>query len=109
MLRAGTAAIVPTSLRSSGWTGTSAFVDARLLRSPEGFAGDPQKFPDWRSMLTCYLGAIDERYRSLIAATEQATTPILNAGLSGDGAQLSTQLYYVLTVLNSGEALDKCR
>ena len=66
MLRAGTAAIVPTSLRSSGWTGTSAFVDARLLRSPEGFAGDPQKFPDWSFKLKAYLGAIGVRCQTMI-------------------------------------------
>ena len=50
-------------------------VDARLLRTPEGFPGDPQKFPDWRSKLKAYLGAIDERYRGLLATTEKATKP----------------------------------
>ena len=44
----------------------------------------------------------------MIALTEQSTQPILNVGLSGDEAQLSTQLYYVLVMLSSGAALDKC-
>ena len=45
----------------------------------------------------------------MIAITEQATSPIRNLGLSGDEAQLSAQLYYVLVMLSSGAALDTRR
>ena len=83
-------------------------MDTRLLGRPEGFSSDPQKYPDWSFKLKAYLGAINVRYQAMIALVEQSTQPILNVGLSGDGAQLSTQLYYVLVMLSSGAALDKC-
>ncbi len=83
-------------------------VDTLLLGRPENFAGDPQRFPDWSSKLKAYLGAIDVRYQATIAIAEHATGPIFNAGLCNEEAQLSTQLYYVLVMLSSGAALDKC-
>ena len=84
-------------------------MDIRLLGKPEGFSGDPQKFPDWSFKLKAYLGAIDVRYQTMIDITEQATSPILKIGPSDDEAQLSIQLYHVLVMLSSGAALDEFR
>ncbi len=85
-----------------------SLVDTRLLGKPENFTGDPQKYPDWSFKLKAYLGAIDVRYQVLMANVEQSNGPLLNIGLSDEEAQLSTQLYYVLVMLSSGAALDKC-
>ena len=87
--------------------GPPSLVDSRLLGKPESFTGDPQKYPDWSFKLKAYLGAIDVRYQALMAHVEQSNGPLLNAGLSDEEAQLSTQLYYVLVMLSSGAALDK--
>ncbi len=104
------AASIPTSSARTSTLpqGAPGLVDTRLLGKPEGFLCDPAKFPDWSFKLKAYLGAIDVRYQAMIAIVEQATAPILNVGLSSEEAQLSTQLYYVLVMLSSGAALDKC-
>ena len=86
----------------------ASLVDTRLLGKPENFSGDPQKYPGWSFKLKAYLGAIDVRYQALMAHVEQSSGPLLNVGLSPEEAQLSTQLYYVLVMLSSGAALDKC-
>ena len=43
-----------------------------------------------------------------MANVEQSNGQLLNVGLPPEEAQLSTQLYYVLVMLSSGPALDKC-
>jgi hypothetical protein len=88
--------------------GPPSLVDTRLLGKPENFTGDPQKYPDWSFKLKAYLGAIDVRYQALMANVEQSNGPLLNVGLPPEEQQLSTQLYYVLVMLSSGPALDKC-
>ncbi len=76
--------------------------------SGEPRAGDPQGLPDWGFKHKAYFGAIDMRYQAVIAVMEQAAGPILNAGRSNEEGQFSTQFYYVLVMLSSGAALDKC-
>ena len=82
----------PPRTASPRGVSTSSLVDTRLLGKPEGFTGDPQKYPDWSFKLKPYLGAIDVRYQAMISLVEQSTQPILNVGLSADEAQLSTPL-----------------
>jgi hypothetical protein len=107
--RLAMSASIPTITRTStSLQRRSSLVDTRLLGKLEGFSGDRQKFPAWSFKFKDYPSAIDVRYQTMIAITEQATSPILHIGLSDDEVQLSTKFYYALVMLSSGAALDKC-
>ena len=97
-----------TPVGKSGSTREHGLVDTRILGKPDQFAGDGMKYPDWSFKLKSYMGAVDVRYQALMLSCENSTVPVLNAIMSGEEAQLSTQLFYVLVMLTSGSALDKC-
>ena len=83
-------------------------MDTRVIGKPDAFNGEGHKFPDWAFKLKAYMGAVDPRYQQSMAAAEASGTALLNDTMESHDAALSTQLYYVLVMLTSGPALDKC-
>ena len=104
-LAAGIPAGTPPTTTS---TVTAGLVDTRILGRPESFSGETTKYPDWSFKLKSYMGAVDQRYQILMNQAESSSVAVLNVAMNPDEAQLSTQLYYVLVMLTSGPALDKC-
>jgi len=85
-----------------------ALVDTRVLGKPDHFSGDATKFADWSFKLKAYMAAIDHRYQSCFAIAESSAAPVLIVNLDPAEAALSTQLYYVLVMLVTETALNKC-
>ncbi len=50
----------------------------------------------------------DARYQQMMQDAECSTVPLLNATIGQEETQLSTQLFYMLVMLTSGPASDKC-
>ncbi|CAK0795275.1 unnamed protein product [Prorocentrum cordatum] len=83
-------------------------VDTRVMGKPGEFAGDVTMFAEWSFKMRSYLGAVDHRYQGKLMDAEQSQVTIRSATMEPDIARLSTQLYYILVMITSGSALDKC-
>ena len=82
-------------------------VDTRLIGKPQSYDGDPTKFPDWSFAMKSYMSALNPAYQALLNV-EASQVPMRNASLDPENAALGTQLYYVLVMLCTGSALNKC-
>ena len=79
-----------------------------MLGKPDGYAGDASKFPDWSFKLKSYMAALDHRYQEFFNIAENSAAPVMNVSMDAEQAALSAQLYYVLVMLVTETALNKC-
>ena len=82
-------------------------LDTRVLGKPQAFDGDTARYSDWSFVLKSYMSAVDPAYTEAFREIEASEVSMVNATLSADDVDLSTQLYYVLVMLTSGPALTK--
>ena len=83
-------------------------VDTRLIGKPQSYDGDASRFADWAFVFKAYMSALDPAYQDAFEEIEGSQVPVLNATLPDKDVHLSTQLYYVLVMLCTGPALNKC-
>ena len=81
-------------------------IDTRIIGKPDTFDGQ-KGWKDWSIVLKSYAGAINPNLQSLMERAAQSTTPVLNASLPHDQAQLSAQLYYILIMVCKSTALTR--
>ena len=82
-------------------------VDTRLMGKPKNFSGREEDWHHWAVTMRAYSGAISERLLFLMDEAETAEN-VANAALESErDKELSTQLYYILTMLLEGKAADK--
>jgi hypothetical protein len=98
----------PVGAAAGGPARAKGLVDTRLIGKPQGYDGDASRFADWAFVLKAYMSALDPRYQDAFTEIETSEVPVLNATLTEEDVSLSTQLYYVLVMLCTGPALNKC-
>ena len=84
-------------------------IDTRLIGKPKPFSGKEAEWQGWSLILRAYAGAVSTRLLQLMEETElHPEEDCSNAAfLSGEDRDLSSQLYFILTMLCEGRAQDK--
>ena len=82
-------------------------VDTRLLSKPEAFTGKDTDWPQFALLTRAYVGAISPRMFELLRRAENPEESLDRVDLDPGDELLDSQLYYVLTMLIKGSALDK--
>ena len=83
-------------------------IDTKVLGKSDHCNGDPTRFGDWSFKIKSYMDALGSGYQQLFAEAEQSAVPILNATRDSTEATLNAQPYFVLVMLSTDTALDKC-
>ena len=94
------------SRTSSAYSNPVPAIDTRIIGKPDTFDGH-KGWKDWSIVLKSYAGAINPNLQLLMEQAAQAASPMLNATLSHDQAQLSAQLYYILVMVCKSTALTR--
>ena len=82
-------------------------VDTRLMGKPRNFSGKEEDWAQWAMTTRAYAGAVSARLLLLMDQCEIQDSPS-NVSLTEDSdRELSTQLYYIITMLLEGKAADK--
>ena len=86
----------------------NSLVDTRLIGKHRNFAGKEEDWPSWSTTVRAYTGAVSERLLLIMDEAEGEERLPTNLTLSADGDRgLSTQLYYILTMLLEGNVSEK--
>ncbi|CAK0865658.1 unnamed protein product, partial [Prorocentrum cordatum] len=86
---------------------TNILIDTRVLGKPSDFNGEPGTWRDWSAIFRAYASACEPALKDAMDRAEHADTPVLNATLPDDQVRFSSQLYYMLVMLNKGLSLDR--
>ncbi|CAK0840427.1 unnamed protein product, partial [Prorocentrum cordatum] len=86
---------------------TNILIDTRVLGKPNDFNGEPGTWRGWSTIFRAYASACEPALKDAMDRAEHADTPVLNATLPDDQVRLSSQLYYMLVMLNKGLSLDR--
>ncbi|CAK0899647.1 unnamed protein product, partial [Prorocentrum cordatum] len=86
---------------------TNILIDTRVLGKPSDFNGEPGAWRDWSTVFRAYASACEPALKDAMDRAEHADAPVLNATLPDDQVRLSSQLYYMLVMLNKGLSLDR--
>ena len=92
-------------LRSMPMVGSA--VDTRMLNKPECFSGKDADWAQFALLMRAYVGAMSPRMFELLKLAEDPERSIDRVDLEPGDEHLDTQLYFVLTMLVKGNALDK--
>ena len=82
-------------------------VDTRMMNKPESFSGKDTDWPQFALLTRAYVGAISPRMYEILKMAEDPTVSIDRVDLEPGDDMLDTQLYYILTMLVKGNAVDK--
>ncbi|CAK0853831.1 unnamed protein product [Prorocentrum cordatum] len=86
---------------------TNILIYTRVLGKLSDFNGEPGTWRDWSTIFRAYASACEPALKDAMDRAEHADTPVLNATLPDDQVRLSSQLYYMLVMLNKGLSLDR--
>ncbi len=87
--------------------GTNRVIDTRVLGKPNDFSGEPGTWRDWSTVFRAYASACTPELAGLMERAEGSEEPVLNATLEDNEEALSSQLYYMLVMINKGLSLDR--
>ena len=87
--------------------GSNRTIDTRVLGRPDHFEGIPGTWRDWSTVFRAYAAACEPRLESLMREVESKDAPQLMAVLNEDVRPISSQLYYMLIMLNKQQSLDR--
>ena len=82
-------------------------VDTRIMNKPDSFYGKDEDWPQFALITRAYVGAISPKMFELLKKAEDANESIDRVDLDPGDDHLDTQLYYILTMLLKGTAIDK--
>jgi len=82
-------------------------VDRAGLNKIENFTGDQVKFKNWSFVFKAYMGASNSRYTDVFERIEASSVQLINATMTAEEREMSSKLYYVLTLTCKGGAMDK--
>ena len=91
---------------------TGGLIDTKLLTKPNTFAGEgdgKDSWMNWSFKMKAYFAAMNPRMSVLLEAASAQGDEILHDTMGEQDIQYSTSLYYVLSLLTDGEALDIVR
>jgi hypothetical protein len=88
-------------------TATSSLVDMRVLGKPSSFSGDRESWRSWSFTMKAFAAAMSSELRRLMDSASATQTMILNIALTTEQQRWSSQLYYMLSLTTTGEALRR--
>ena len=88
-------------------TPSTGVIDTRTLGKPKTFTGQPA---DWQFTFKAFACATHARMREVFElATRKGSDPVINGDMTVELQSLSTQLYYMLVMMLSDQALEIVR
>ena len=96
----GAAAPHPSAVNAS-------LVDMRVLGKPSTFSGDREGWRSWSFTMMAFAAALSPEFRQLMDSAGATQTTITNMALRTDEQKWSRQLYYMLSLTTTGEALRR--
>ena len=85
----------------------ASLVDMRVLGKPSSFSGDRESWKSWSFTMKAFAAALSPELRHLMDSASATQTSIVNIALSTDEQKWSRQLYYMLSLTTTGEALRR--
>ena len=81
-------------------------IDTLTLEKPENFKGDANEFADWQFIFTSCMSCVNPLFAELLERVEASKVPVPNRFLKENERAMSSQLYFVLVMLERNRALD---
>jgi len=81
-------------------------IDTLTLGKPEIFKGDANEFADWQFIFTSCMTCVNPLFAELLERVEASKVPVPNRFLKENEGTMSSQLYFVLVMLERNRALD---
>ncbi len=97
----------PAQPNGAGRPAGASLVDMRVLGKPSSFSGDRESWKSWSFTMKAFAAALSPELRHLMDSASATQTSIVNIALSTDEQKWSRQLYYMLSLTTSGEALRR--
>ena len=82
-------------------------VDTRLMNKPDTFNGKEEEWPQFALLTRAYIGAVSPKMFELLMKAESELESIVRVDLDPGDDLLDSQLYYIMTMLIKGTAIDK--
>ena len=94
----------------SALTPSTGVIDTRTLGKPKTFTGQPAAWTTWQFTFKAFACATHARMRDVFeSATRKGSDPVINSDMKVELQSLSTQLYYMLVMMLSDQALEIVR
>ena len=91
-------------------TPSTGVIDTRTLGKPKTFTGQPAEWTTWQFTFKAFACATHARMRDVFElATRKGSDPVINSDMTVELQSLSTQLYYMLVMVLSDQALEIVR
>ena len=91
-------------------TVTIGVIDTRTLGKPKTFTGQPSEWTTWQFTFKAFACATHSRMRDVFElATRKGSDPVVNSDMTAELQSLSTQLYHMLLMMLSDQALEIVR
>ena len=90
----------------------SSLVDTRLLTKPGQFSGDlegKERWSTWSFKIRAYCAALHPRLAALMESAASMNLAVDHGTMAPEDVQHSTTMYYLMSLLTEGEALDIVR
>ena len=98
------------SAGGSAPTPSIGVIDTRTLGKPKTFTGQPAEWTTWQFTFKAFACATHARMRDVFElATRKGSDPVINSDTTVELQSLSTQLYYMLVMMLSDQALEIVR
>ena len=93
-----------------GATSKSAgVIDARTLGKPKSFTGQAAEWTTWQFTLKAFACAAHPKMKEVCdLATRKGSEAVVNSDMTAELQSLSTQLYYMLVMMLSNQAVENC-
>ena len=86
---------------------STGVIDTRTLGKPKTFTGQPSEWTTWQFTIKALACATHARMRDVFElATRKGSDPVINSDMTVELQSLSTQLYYMLVMMLSDQALE---
>ena len=89
---------------------STGVIDTRTLGKPKTFTGQPAEWTTWQFAFKAFACATHARMRDVFElTTRKGSDPVINSDMTVELQSLSTQLYYMLVMMLSDQALKIVR
>ena len=91
-------------------TSTTGVIDTRTVGKPKTFTGQPSEWSTWQFTVKAFACATHPRMRDVSElASRKGSDLVANCDMPAELQSLSTQMYYMLVMMFSGQALEIVR